>query len=52
MKGKFSGRLKYIIVEEFLMDLKREFGRKDDKMMKVVELKKVEQESRIIEKFV
>ena len=34
------------------MDLKREFGRRDDKIIKVVELKKVEQESRIIEEFV
>ena len=52
MKGKYFGRLEYVIVKDFLMDLKREFGRRDDKIIKVVELKKVEQESRIIEEFV
>jgi len=44
--------LSYVIVREFLSDLKAEFSKGDDKMMKVVGLKKVEQESRIIEKFV
>jgi len=37
---------------KFLLDLKKEFGRGDNKIMKVVELKKVEQGSRIIEEFV
>jgi len=30
-----------VIVEEFLSDLKEEFGRKYNKIIKVVELKKV-----------
>ena len=47
-----SKSLSYIIVGEFLLDLKAKFSEGDDKMMKVVGLKKVEQESRIIEKFV
>ena len=34
--------LRYVIVEEFLANLKKEFGREDNKMMKIVELKKVE----------
>ena len=42
----------YATVGEFLSDLKEEFGREDNKTMKVVELKKVEQGSRIIEEFV
>ena len=41
-----SGSLSYIIVGEFLSDLKEEFGREDHEKIKV------EQESKIIEKFV
>jgi len=38
--------LKYTIIGEFLVDLKKEFGEGGDKTMKVAELKKMEQESR------
>jgi len=44
--------LSYVIVREFLLDLKAKFSKGDDKIMKIVGLKKIEQESRIIEKFV
>jgi len=44
--------LNYKAIGEFLADLKEEFGRGDDKTMKVAELKKVEQGNKIIEKFV
>ena len=37
-----SRSLSYMIVREFLSDLKEEFGGKDNKMIKVAELKKVE----------
>ena len=37
-----SGSLSYIIVGEFLSDLKEEFGREDDKTIKMAELKKIE----------
>ena len=40
------------IVEKFLVDLKKEFGREDNEMIKVAELKKVKQKDRTIEKFV
>ena len=40
--------MSYTIVREFLSDLKEEFSREDDKTMKVAELKKVEQESKIM----
>ena len=40
------------MIEEFLVDLKKEFSKRDDETMKMAELKKVEQRSRIIEKFV
>lgn len=44
--------LEFMIVEEFLIDLKKEFSSRDNKTMKVMELKKVEQENRMMEKFV
>jgi len=47
-----AGELDYIIVGEFLVDLKKEFGEGDDKTIKVAKLKKVEQRNRIIEEFV
>ena len=44
--------LEYIMIGEFLTDLKKEFGRGDDEMIKVMELKKVEQGSKTMENFV
>ena len=44
--------LEYTIVSEFLVDLKKEFRGEDNEMMKVAELKKMEQENRMIKKFV
>jgi len=44
--------LEFMIVEEFLIDLKKEFSSRDNETMKVMELKKVEQENRMMEKFV
>ncbi len=38
--------------ESFLSDLKQEFSGGDDEMMKVAELKKIEQGSRTMEEFV
>jgi len=46
------GIWQYIIVGQFLADLKKEFDRVDNKIIKIVELKKVEQESRIMKEFV
>jgi len=34
--------LEFLIVEEFLADLKQKFENRDDKLVKVAELKKVE----------
>jgi len=41
MEDLESGNLVYATVGEFLTDLKQEFGGGDNKMMKVVELKKI-----------
>ena len=40
MKSLESRSLSYIIVGEFLLDLKDKFNRGDNKTMKVVELKR------------
>ena len=47
-----SENLSYVTVGEFLADLKEESGGEDDEMIKVVELKKVEQEDEMIKEFV
>jgi len=44
--------LKFPIVEDFLTELKKEFGSRGNKLMKVAELKKIEQRFRIIQEFV
>ena len=44
--------LEYRTTEEFLEDLKKEFGEGNNKTMKIIELKKVKQEDRTIEKFI
>jgi len=47
-----SGELEYESVEEFLTSLKREFGRGEEKSVKVAELRKLEQEGKTIEEFI
>ena len=42
----------FAIIGEFLIDLKQEFSGGDNKTIKVAELKKIEQESKTIEKFI
>jgi len=49
MEDLESGSLSYTIVGEFLSDLKEEFSRGDDKILKVVKLKKVKQENEMME---
>ena len=44
--------LKYKIVRKFLTGIKKEFRGGDEKLVKVVELKRLEQESKIIKEFV
>jgi len=47
-----SGNVSYTTVGEFLLDLKKEFGEGNNKIIKVTELKKVGQESRTIKEIV
>ena len=52
MKYLEAEELEYVIVGEFLADLKKKSGGENNKMIKVTELKKIEQGSKTIEKFV
>ena len=52
MENLKSGSLSYTMVEEILADLKQKFGRKDNKIMKIAELKKIKQSSKTMKEFV
>jgi len=47
-----TGEMEYEMVEEFLTSLKKEFGGGEEKSVKAVELRKMEQGGRIMEEFV
>jgi len=47
-----SENLEYEMEKNFLADLRKEFGREDEKAVKVAELKMLEQESKTIEEFI
>ena len=47
-----GGLLEYEIVEEFLTDIRKEFRGGDKELVKVVELKRLEQRGKMMEKFV
>ena len=44
--------LEYEIVGEFLVDIRKEIGRGDEESVKVAELKRLEQEGKMMEEFV
>ena len=46
------GEVKYKLVEEFLLSLKKEFGGGEEESVKAAELRKLEQEGRTMEEFV
>ena len=47
-----TGKVEYELAEEFLAEIKKEFGGEDKESLKVTELKRIKQESRIREEFV
>jgi len=47
-----AGELEFETVGEFLAEIKKEFGGEEEKLVKVVELKKLEQGGRMMEEFV
>ena len=44
-------KVEFESAEEFLLELKKKFGEEDEKLVKVVELKRVEQGERTIKEF-
>ena len=44
--------MEYKTIKEFLVDLKKEFRREDKEVVKVAELKKLEQKEKTIKKFI
>ena len=52
MEDLEEGLLEYEIVGKFLADIKKEFREGDKETIKVTELKRLEQEGKIIEEFV
>ena len=47
-----SGEVEYESAEEFLIELKKEFGRGEEESVKAAELRKLEQGGRTMEEFV
>jgi len=47
-----TGEIEFELAGEFLAEIRREFGGGDEELVKVAELKKIEQEGRTIEEFV
>jgi len=47
-----AGEIEYETVEEFLMSLKKEFGGREEELVKAAELMKLEQRRKTIEEFV
>jgi len=47
-----AGLLEYETTGEFLTEIKKEFGERDDETVKVAELKRLEQEGKTIDEFV
>ena len=52
MEESEAGEIKYEIVEEFLMSLKKKFRREEEESVKVAELRKLEQRKKMMEQFV
>ena len=52
MENLKSGNLKYEMAKEFLADLRKEFGEGDKEVVKIAELKRLEQGSKTMEELV
>ena len=52
MKELETGKMEYETIEKFLTALKKKCGRGEEESVKVVELRKLEQEGRMMEEFV
>ena len=47
-----AGEIEYKTAEEFLMSLKKEFGRREEESIKAAELRKLEQGGKMMEEFI
>jgi len=47
-----TGEIEFGLAREFLLELRKKFRRGDEEFIKVTELRKIEQEGRIMEEFV
>ena len=47
-----TGEIEFETVGDFLLKIRKEFRREDEELVKVVELKRIEQGSRMMEEFV
>ena len=52
MKDLKTGIVEYEIAREFLAELKKEFKREDEEIVKITELRRKKQEGKTIEKYV
>ena len=52
LKDLEGGLLEYKTVGEFLANIRKEFGKEDEKLVKAAELKRLEQGSRTMEEFI
>ena len=52
MEDLEKGELEYESVGEFLAAIKKEFGGEEEELLKVAELKRLEQEERMVEEFI
>ena len=52
MKELKAGEFEYKTAKEFLMSLKKKFGGEEEELVKVAELRKLEQGERMMEEFV
>jgi len=52
MKELETGEIEFELAEEFLAEIRREFGEGDEELVKIAELKKIKQGGRTMEEFV
>jgi len=52
MENLEAGSLEYETVGEFLANLKKDFRKEDNETIKMIELKRIEQENKTIEEFI
>ena len=47
-----NGKVKFGSIDEFLLELKKEFGRVNEELVEVAELRRIEQKEKIMEEFI